>query len=94
MGWSLSIRAVNFQIAILLPEVNVSLVLLIEILSLICEIAVPGLLKGVGTINREAAMIIAIDTIIKSFLFSLIKCFPLDKRKSRNIKSKEIPNAR
>ncbi|MBA7575413.1 hypothetical protein ES708_17242 [subsurface metagenome] len=94
MGWSLIIIPVNFQIAILLVKSRSCIKFTSKILLLICEIAVPGLFKEVGIIIKEAAIKIATDIIIKNFLFSWIKFFPLDKRKSKNIKSKETPNAR
>ena len=83
----------NFQIATLLPEENVFVIPVIEILALISEITVPGLLRGVGIINKKEIIIITINTITNNLLFYLIKFFPLDKRKSKNIKSKDSPKA-
>jgi hypothetical protein len=93
MGWSLIIIQVNFHIVILLLEGNTFISWVIETLPLICEITVPGLLKGVGIINKKAIIIIAISMIKKIFLFSLIKLLPLDKRKRENIKINETPSA-
>jgi len=75
MGWSLIIIPVNFQIAILLPEENTFISRVIETLPLICEIAVPGLLKGLGIINKKAIIIIAVSMIIKYFFILFNKAF-------------------
>ena len=47
-----------------------------------------------GITNKEAVTIIAKKIIIKNFLFSLIKILPLEKKKRKNIKIKEIPKPR
>ncbi|MBA7574482.1 hypothetical protein ES708_16288 [subsurface metagenome] len=55
---------------------------------------VPCLFKGLGIANKKVAISIAINIIIKIFLFSLRKEIPRDDRKIRNIKIEEIPKAR
>ena len=54
----------------------------------------PGLFRGLGTTIKEIIIIIAKEIIIKSFLFSLIKVFPLEEIKRKNIKIKEVPKPR